>query len=201
MGRAGAISAEHAARGLHNEVLPGAEVDLVAAEALPAERLRLATLGEGGDTLLLETPYTELSADFEDRVLRLQRRGFRILLAHPERNRSFQERPRRLRRLVEAGVLTQITAHSVRRPRSATSTFALLAIHAGWAHVIASDAHDVGRRPPDLYAALERGEELLHGRAALLRWMTETVPSALLAGAPVPPRPAPRPARRWFARR
>ena len=97
-------------------------------------------------------------------------------------------------------MLTQITAHSVRRPRSATSTLALLAIHEGWAHVIASDAHDVRRRPPDLYAALERGEELLRGRTDLLRWMTETVPSALVAGAPVPPRPAARPARRWFAR-
>jgi len=200
-GRAAGLSAEVAARGFPVEIVPGAEVDLLMAEQLPDERLALASLGGTGDTLLLETPYTELRADFEERVLRLQRRGFRLVLAHPERNRSFQERPRRLKRLVEAGVLTQITAHSVKKPRSATSTLALLALHEGWAHVLASDAHDVRRRPPDLYAAIERGEELLRGDTALLRWMTDTVPRALIAGEAVPPRPAARPARRWFARR
>ena len=48
-------------------------------------------------------------------------RGFRILLAHPERNPSFQADPARLERLVDGGTLVQLTASSIvgRRPRAA----------------------------------------------------------------------------------
>ena len=46
-------------------------------------------------------------------MLDLLARGHRVLLAHPERCPAFQRDPARLERLVDAGVLVQITAGSM----------------------------------------------------------------------------------------
>ena len=49
----------------------------------------------------------------EDTVFQLQLRGFRIVLAHPERNGDVQASPERLASLVERGMLVQLTAASL----------------------------------------------------------------------------------------
>jgi protein-tyrosine phosphatase len=59
----------------------------------------------------------------------------------------------------------------------------------GLVHVLASDAHDAVRRPPDL-----RMGDLLDD--AQLAWMTVEAPAAIVAGRPLPERPPlPRPRR------
>ena len=77
------------------------------------EMLRAASYGGRGTDLLVETPYGPVPEMFEDLLFRIQVRGFRVLLAHPERNESFQRDPARLERIVERGVLVQLTASSV----------------------------------------------------------------------------------------
>ena len=69
--------------------------------------------GGRGNDLLVETPYGELPGIFEDLLFRIRVRGFRILLAHPERNPSFHADPERLERLVDGGTLVQLTASSI----------------------------------------------------------------------------------------
>ena len=103
---------------LHQERIPlelvyGGEVDVLWAQSASDEELRAASYGGRGTDLLVETPYGELPGMFEDLLFRIRVRGFRILLAHPERNRSFQRDPARLVRLVEGDVLVQLTAASV----------------------------------------------------------------------------------------
>ena len=78
---------------------------------------RRRTAGCGTD-LLVETPYGELPPIFEDLLFKIRVRGFRVLLAHPERNRSFQQDTARLLRLVDGDVLVQVTAASVVRRRA-----------------------------------------------------------------------------------
>lgn len=187
--RAAALTAFFEAERLPVRVLSGAEVSLETAAELDDETLRLASLGLNGHDLLVETPYGDLQRDFEGRITALAERGFRLTLAHPERNPSFQRRPRRLGALVKAGILVQVTAGAVDHPRSASRALALLAIRRGWAHVIASDAHDEIRRPSDLGGAVERGTEVLPDAQAILEWMITAAPKAIVDGRELPDRP------------
>jgi protein-tyrosine phosphatase len=178
-----------AQQGAPIEVRPGAEVSLEAAESLPDERLRLATLGANGRDLLIETPYDHLPHDFEDRLSAILARGFRITLAHPERNPTLQLRVSRLGELVDrVGVLTQVTARSVRRDR-ASGALAVHAIRHRWAHVLATDAHAPYWRPPDLAAGVRRASEVLPRVREELTWMATEAPRAIVEGRELPPRP------------
>ncbi len=186
---------------LELDVVPGAEVAMDSAREMSDEELRSVTLARNGHDLLIETPYGPLPPDFEGSLEELGRRGFRVILAHPEHNPTFQECPERLARLAHGGVLVQLTAGSLvgLRPLSGSSRLARIAVDRGWAHVVASDAHSAQWRPPDLRpglgAALRRWPEA----AAELHWMVTDVPRAILDGAPLPARPA-RDAPRRFRR-
>jgi protein-tyrosine phosphatase len=190
--RVAELNRELARAGVELEVLPGAEVDITAALETSDEDLRAATLAGNGTDLLLETPYGILPSIFEDLLASVRGRGFRITLAHPELNPSFQLHPDRLGRLAEDGVLIQITARSLQR-RSRARALALTAIEWGWGSVLASDAHSADWRPPTLGQYLDKAARRHPGLAERLRWMTEAAPAAILAGGELPePPPAQR---------
>jgi protein-tyrosine phosphatase len=177
-------------------VRPGGELDLTVAGELDDETLRRFGLGGNPRLLLLEFPYNGWPLGLRDLVFRLETRGFAVVLAHPERNGDVQEAPERLRELVDAGALVQLTAAAVDGRlgrRSATTSRTLLS--AGLAHLIASDAHEAAIRAIGLTAAAHAV-----GDDALGRWLTVDVPAALVAGAPPPPRPEPQRPRRWSLR-
>jgi protein-tyrosine phosphatase len=93
-----------------------------------------------------------------------------------------QREPATLGRLVRAGVRTQLTAGGLGGQFGrAVQRFALQIAGDGLAHTLASDSHDVARRPPGLRAPLE---EAGYGDHALL--LCERHPAALLAGEPLP---------------
>jgi protein-tyrosine phosphatase len=124
-----------------------------------------------------------------------------VLLAHPERCPAFHRDPERLQRLVDAGVLVQITAGSMTggfgsTVRRLTATM----LRTGVVHVVASDAHDAVKRPPGLNDGFTSLERELPGLAELQPWMTEQVPRAILDGTPLPERP-PLPKEAGFLRR
>lgn len=170
-------------------VVPGAEVDLLWARAASPEELRLATYGQRGTDMLLETPYGPLPQNFGALLAWITDHGIRVLLAHPERNPTFQREPQLVLDLVARGVLVQVTAMSLAGGGKSSRTLRL----ARWlcereaAHVIASDAHTAGPwRGPDLRPALSAIESI---GAARLEWMVHEVPQAILAGEPLPPAP------------
>lgn len=172
------------------EVLPGGELDLDYAAALDDGTLRRFGLGGNPNLLLLEMPFVGWPLDLPDRIFGFVVRGFRIVLAHPERNAEVQERPELVAPLVDAGVVVQLTAAAVdgRLGRRAAKSARAL-VDAGHAHVLASDAHAPAVRAAGLAAAADA-----LGDAALGRWMTDDVPASLLVNEPMPPRPA---RRRW----
>jgi protein-tyrosine phosphatase len=180
---------ERLPEGADVHITPGAEVDVMWAQSASDEQLRLASLGQHGTDLLVETPYGILPDSFEDLLFRITVRGYRILLAHPERNPTFHRDPARLRRIAESGVLIQITLPSVvardRGSRSRKLAFAL--VREGLAHNLASDSHSPGRwRPP----ALRTGIEAFSGIApSYAEWMVTDAAAAILAGEPLPPPP------------
>jgi protein-tyrosine phosphatase len=190
--RARALSEHLNDRGLPVEVLPGAEVDLGTAAELPSDELALATLGGNGSDLLVETPYGPLPGDFEDRLLELAGRGFRLTLAHPERSPTVRERPELIGALVDRGVLVQLTARSLTGRGASTPVARTLFAH-GWAHVLASDMHTLEHRPPDLGASLRQALDAFPHAAGELEWMVTDAPRAILEGRALGERPARQP--------
>lgn len=174
--------------GIAVDVVPGGECDLAWAEAATDEELALVSLEQRGTDLLVETPYGELSPDFEERLLALAGRGPRVLLAHPERSESLRAEPRRVAGLVDDGVLVQVTARSMLPgDDSPPASAARELLGTGVAHVLASDAHGAGGpAPQDLAAGVAAARDLAGARAD---WMASDVPAAILAGEPLPPPP------------
>jgi protein-tyrosine phosphatase len=172
------------------EVVPGGELDVLWVLGATPEELRLTSFGQRGTDVLLETPYEAIPPSFEAAVERLVGLGYRVLLAHPERNRGFQRAPGHLAALVRRGLLIQVTAAAVASsdPRARARDLARRLIENGFAHVMASDSHSATVfRPPDLSAAVARVSSLKPARA---HWMVVDVPLAILAGDPLPPMPA-----------
>lgn len=175
--------------GIPLAVVGGAEIAFPSLPGLATEALRGLTLG-GADTLLLESPYGAGEALLEEAVFDLQVRGFRVLLAHPERSPSFQERPERLAALVERGTLCSVNAGSMRgRFGKRVRRTAVELFRRGLVHDVASDAHDVRTRPPGLRSGFEALERELPGLRRQAAWYTREVPAALLEGVALPPRP------------
>jgi protein-tyrosine phosphatase len=176
---------DFAANGIPVEVLHGAEVALDLLWAIPPEDLPRLTIAQTGRYLLLEVPYRGWPLAFESAVRRLVELGVTPLLAHPERNPEVQDRPDRVRAVVEAGALVQVTAASVEGARDrAAQAAALRLLELGLVHVLASDAHGphIARQGmADAVTAL--------GDPELARYLTVEVPGAIVTGEPVPQRP------------
>ena len=186
--RAAALDAHLLARGTPVRVLPGAEVDLAAGEALDDGALARVTIGGRGTDLLLESPHGALPDHFERRVAALQARGPRIVLAHPERTAAFRDDPALLDRLVAQGVLLQVTSRAV-GARGRGGAFATKLLRKGVVHALASDAHAVDRRPPDLGVMRHRANGAFPALRAEVAWLVTDAPQAILDGRPLPARP------------
>jgi protein-tyrosine phosphatase len=174
-----------AAAGVEVALERGAEVALEMALELPDSALRGLTLA-GSSCVLLESPLAPAVGDaFERCCEELQARGYRVLLAHPERAPAFQKEPRRLRALVERGALCSITAGALSGDFGAGPRwFALELLRDGLVHSVDSDAHDAVRRPPRLSDGMAAAAEAVPGLAQ--RRLTTELPAALLADAALP---------------
>ncbi len=176
--------------GIPVELLPGGEVDMAWAYRSGGDELRKVSYRQRGSDLLLEAPYAPLAPAFDGLITRLHERDYRILLAHPERNPTFQHEPARLAALVADGVLLQVGADSlIELPRrSRTRRLATSLVSEGLAHVLASDSHGMssGRRP--LLSAAAVAADRLAPRSS--EWLLMEAPAAILAGEPLPRRPA-----------
>jgi protein-tyrosine phosphatase len=189
------------AEGIAVEVRPGAEIAISRAVELQHDELQRLTLG-GGQWLLLEPPFTPQASGLDILLRDIQRRGHRVVLAHPERCPAFRREPHMLRSLVGEGVLTSITAGSlVGRFGAEVRRFAMSLVAEGIVHNVASDAHDRQARPPSIAAEVAKS-----GLGVFADWWTCDVPEAILSGGEIPQRPAvalPEPTRlrRWRWRR
>jgi protein-tyrosine phosphatase len=173
-------------------VLPGHELEI------SWEMHRSLELGEAltlADSrfVLLETPYYGLPPYLRDLIFQLQSRGYRPILAHPERNPNVQHDPTRLEELVDAGCLLQVNAGSVLGrfgPRPRRTAEALLA--RGWVQLLASDAHNPGTRPPVVAEAVRAAARWVGNEAA--QSLVGAAAFAVVQDMMPPSLPAPRPA-------
>ena len=107
------------------------------------------------------TRYLLLEFGFDDTVSRaltvmreLHRMGYISVIAHPERYEFFLKGPQHILTFLDEGALLQINAESIMgRNGRASREMALTLIDSGLAAVVASDAHSVEFRTPDLSEA------------------------------------------------
>jgi protein-tyrosine phosphatase len=122
---------------------------------------RILTLGHS-NCLLLEIPFISLPLGIEEIILNLKTIGVITMLAHPERNKEIQGNPKRVLDLVKAGASVQITAGSCCGYFGERAMRCVLELAKfGVIHAVASDAHDVDKRPPNVTEGLKVLEELM----------------------------------------
>jgi protein-tyrosine phosphatase len=188
--RCQALREEIAREKIDISLVSGAEVSLVWALEASEDDLKLATFNQQGTDLLVETP--SLNVAGLDRLLyELRIKGFRITLAHPERNPEFQRDPSRLEDLSRQGVLLQPTAEALIRKgrRSPTTRLAQHLCAEGLVHAIGSDGHRAAswRAVTTIGAAVDAVEAFVGPERA--HWMTHTAPTAILDGEELPEPP------------
>lgn len=103
--------------------------------------------------LLLELPYYHFYPFHEWMIAELHERGYEIILAHVERYQIFTNKPEKLKELVGNGIYTQITSRYIMEKKN--RNHALKLINDGLIHVVASDGHDILRRPPVMKEAYQ----------------------------------------------
>jgi protein-tyrosine phosphatase len=168
------------------DLRPGAEVALSRAVELSDDQLGQLTLG-GGPTVLLEFPWRAAATGMAAAAQRVGARGFQLLIAHPERTPLLRDNPGLVRSLVEGGAWCCLNAGSLSEGAGrGTRRTARALLDAGLIHAIASDAHDLVGRRPDLASRLDDAGL----SAEEIAYFTRDGPAAILEG--IRPGPPPR---------
>jgi protein-tyrosine phosphatase len=133
----------------------------------------------GSRYVLIELAANSVPPMLEQPFYRLQLAGWIPIIAHPERNLVFQRQPEVLAALVHLGAKMQITAGSLlgefgAEAKSAAETFLRRRI----AHFVATDAHNLTKRPPRILAATLALENLVGADVAAA--LTHRNPLAVL---------------------
>lgn len=141
-----------------------AEVRICPEITLLAKTKQLPFMGKWKkfDLLLLEFPHSHIPKGSDKLVDWLLKHNIMPMIAHPERNRDLWKFPELLRPFINRGCLLQITAASLcgdfgERPQS----LAWRLIESGCVTVVASDMHNLSRRPCKMKEAFAQISERL----------------------------------------
>lgn len=150
--------------GLKIQLAAAAEVRLSAEILTWAERDMLPFIGsyQGFNVLLLEFPHSHIPAGSDKLVKWLLSKNILPMIAHPERNRDVQSDPAKLSPFIRLNCLFQLTASSVLGDMGERSTaLSIQLLKQKLFHVMATDSHNLLRRPPKLRQAAQQVSELV----------------------------------------
>lgn len=126
-------------------------------------------LGEvdGYQIMLLEFPHSHILPGSDQLVHWLLKQHIRPLIAHPERNKGIHADPDKIAPFVSMGCLLQVTAGAVaghfgKVSRSCAQYF----LEQGWVDVLATDAHNLQFRPPELAEGMRAAAQIIGEQAA-----------------------------------
>lgn len=133
-------------------LLPGAEILCLPETPELAQSQSLPTIGN--TRYLLTEFFFDESPSYINSMLRsLADWGYKPVIAHPERYHAVQQDPGLMETWFREGYVIQLNKGSIlgafgHRPERTAD----IALHHGFAHIIASDAHSCVRRTPSMHA-------------------------------------------------
>jgi len=137
-----------AAEGIALNVFANAEVEVQTDTAASYSRGEILSVADGGKYILLEMPHG-VFVDLRGVVRQLRAAGVRTIVAHAERCPELLHNLDRVEELIYLGCLIQVSSSSITAPRRKEDHTALKDwVVRGLAHLLASDGHSTGRRPP-----------------------------------------------------
>lgn len=111
---------------------------------------------EGTDIMLLEFPHSHILPGSEKLIDWLIKKNIKPMIAHPERNRDVWKYPEAMQPFINRGCLIQITASSLLGDFGERSKkHAWGYIDSGEATIVASDMHNLKRRPNKMKEAYD----------------------------------------------
>jgi len=117
--------------------------------------------------LLVELPDLAISPHVSELFYQLRLSGMVPILTHPERNPRLQSDIERLKDWLRHDLLVQVTAGSVLgQMGKAAERMAHMLLANRWVHFLATDAHDVRHRPPQMCEAHDLVAERYGGEYA-----------------------------------
>lgn len=135
--------------------------------------------------LLVELPDLAISPHLGETLYDLRVAGMVPILTHPERNPRLQSDSGRIRSWLQHDLLVQVTAGSVLGEMGkAAERMAHMLLANRWVHFLATDAHDVRHRPPQMRRAHDLVAER-YGAEYADRLCTAN-PAAVFAGRELP---------------
>ncbi len=139
--------------------------------------------------LLVELPDFNIPPRLDEVFYAMRVDGLTPILTHPERNATLQRTPERLQEWLSKGLLIQVTAGSITGNFGGKAKeMAWNLVRSGSVHVLATDAHDLVRRPPRMAEARDLIAKKLGEEYADL--LCTHNPLAIYEGKPLPPQPA-----------
>lgn len=141
--------------GIPLRLVPGADVHMAPDFIAGIRSGRLLALADSR-YILVEPPHHTAPPQLEEFFFALVVAGYVPILTHPERLSWVPSRYQMVKRLVDAGVWMQITAGSFTGAFGRNALYwAQRMLDEGCVHLLASDAHDAERRPPNLAVGRE----------------------------------------------
>jgi protein-tyrosine phosphatase len=124
---------------------------------LTCNQLPLLGTWQDRKVLLLELPHSHVPPGTENLIKWLIDHDYQPLIAHPERNRDILADYKKLTSLEKAGCLFQVTAGAFNgRFSEKIQLMAERLLNDGVIAVIASDSHNIDRRPNDMRLCFDR---------------------------------------------
>ncbi len=159
-------------------------------EILPlVERNELPFLGtmDGYRIMLLEFPHSHIPLGADNLIKKLLDKKIRPIIAHPERNKDVIRDLAKIEPFVGMGCLLQLTASAVAgRFGEGPHLRARQLLELGVVTVLATDAHDLKGRRPELREGMEAAAEIVGDEAA--HAMVHENPRAIVGSSLVTPR-------------
>jgi protein-tyrosine phosphatase len=140
------------AKGVALQLVAGADVHMTPDFVSGLRSGRLLSIADSR-YVLVEPPHHSMPPHLEDFFFSLVAAGYVPVLTHPERLSWAPQHYEMLKKLVRSGVWMQVTAGSLAGTFGRSALYwACRMLDEGYVHLIATDAHDADRRPPDLAA-------------------------------------------------
>jgi protein-tyrosine phosphatase len=153
------------------------------------EQDELPFLGEmdGYRIMLLEFPHSHISLGADNLIKRLLDRKIRPIIAHPERNKDVIRDLAKIEPFIEMGCFLQLTASAVAGHfGKGPHLRARQLLELGAVNVLATDAHNLKGRRPELREGMEAAAEIVGDEAA--HALVHKNPRAIVGPSQVTPR-------------